>query len=243
MVEIAKKSFSKEVNTWTQTVGIVVAAIWGIYTFGYKEIFIPKTAPVNISMDLQLQKVGVSNKKKNKLIAVEMKVSATNPSSRGVKLLPSVWIAYGEKVVFIGENTSFNKKLNSALNVQNESFKQKHVESKFTATVAGGNLFLDDYLKPKETRTRTIIFHVPEKKYDVLEVKAIMPSGEDTDIVKLKWRFDEKLKAPFLDYYPVDKEGNVGRSRIIDHIKLKDLDENKIKLRKSISSSRLSLLH
>lgn len=242
MGSVVNRSRSKEINTWTQTAGIIVAAIWGIYTFGYKEIFIPNTAPVNISMDLQLQKVGISNKKKNRLIAVEMKVSATNPSSRGVKLLPSIWIAYGEKLVFIDENTLFNKKLNSALNIQNESFKQKHVESKFIATVAGGNLFLDDYLKPKETRTRTIIFHVPDKKYDVLEVKAIMPSGEDTGIVKLKWRFDENLKAPFLDYYPVDKKGNVGRSRITDHVKLKDLDENKIKLRNSISSSRLSLL-
>jgi hypothetical protein len=75
-------SFSKELNTWVQTVGILIAAVWGVYTFIFKEIWIPESAPVNVTVDLQLNKLGVSNSTdksgSKQLMAVQMKLSAAN---------------------------------------------------------------------------------------------------------------------------------------------------------------------
>lgn len=39
-----------------QTTAIVLAGVWALYTFVYKEILLPKSAPVNVSIDLQLKK-------------------------------------------------------------------------------------------------------------------------------------------------------------------------------------------
>ena len=99
MARSSERTIGQEVNTWVQTFGILVAAAWGVYTFIYKEIVLPKSAPVNISVNLELKTIGPSNPQeteaKKQLIAVEMKVSATNPSPREVYLLPSIWFAYG----------------------------------------------------------------------------------------------------------------------------------------------------
>jgi hypothetical protein len=89
-----ESSFGRELNAWVQTIAIIVAASWGIYTFVYKEITLPKSAPVNVSMDLQLKKIGTSVDKREQevpFVAVEMKVRATNPTSRSIYLLPSTW--------------------------------------------------------------------------------------------------------------------------------------------------------
>src|SRR6266404_5182874 len=81
-----------------QIVGILIAAIWGVYTFFEKEVFIPKSAPVNISVNLQLKKVATGSGNQAGLTAVEMNVSATNPSTREIHLLPSAWSARGVRI-------------------------------------------------------------------------------------------------------------------------------------------------
>src|SRR5256885_1464223 len=92
-----RRDFGEILNTWVQTIGICIAAIWGVYTFVFKEILVPKSAPVNVTINLQLKKIGTGPTNGN-LTAVEMKISATNPSSRKVYLLPSVWVAHGIRI-------------------------------------------------------------------------------------------------------------------------------------------------
>lgn len=91
-----ERTLGQTLNTWVQTIGIVCAGAWALlYTFGYKDIFVPKSAPVNISLNLSLKKVGPKASSTDSLTAVEMKIAATNPSSRPVYLLRSAWVAIG----------------------------------------------------------------------------------------------------------------------------------------------------
>ena len=66
----------------------------GCWTFIFKEIEVPKSAPVNISLNLQLKKIETPQNNEV-LSAIEMKISATNPSTREIYLLPNAWVAYG----------------------------------------------------------------------------------------------------------------------------------------------------
>ena len=123
MATSSERSIAKELNTWVQTIVIIIAFIWGAYTFIYKEIVLPKAAPVNVTVDLLLKKIGPPNSPLQKgengaLIAIEMDVSAANPSSRSVNLFPSVWFAHGYKVRSIPENKDFNNQVISTLNSQ-----------------------------------------------------------------------------------------------------------------------------
>src|SRR5262249_51546819 len=158
MATSAERTFGQELNTWVQTIGILIAAAWGGYTFIYKEVLLPKSAPVNISMNLQLKKIGPGGSEKIKekqLFAVEMRVSATNPSPRLVYLLTSAWVAYG-----LDDTVSDGKRIdkqvaNASLNSHKQYYSLRHANVTGSSVVAVGNLFQDTTLKPNETAMRT----------------------------------------------------------------------------------------
>jgi len=116
MANSQEQASKKEIHIWVQTIGIGVATFWGIYTFIHKEIFIPMNAPTSISLNLQLRETGRSHivAKKKALIAIEMKASAKNTSSKTIYLLPNIWEAYGSKVEAINDD-SFNKKATGSI--------------------------------------------------------------------------------------------------------------------------------
>jgi hypothetical protein len=191
-----ERTVAQKLNTWAQTIGIVIAAAWGVYTFIYKEVMLPRSAPVNISVNLQLKKIGFASSQiqdENKsLIAVEMRVSATNPSPREVYLLPSAWIVYGHKIGVLRERRAFTEEAITALNSGQGIYVEKHSAPVTTSVVAIGSLFADDVLKPNEAATRTVVFHVPPGRYDWLDVQAIMPTMAKKGGAALEWKFDEK---------------------------------------------------
>jgi hypothetical protein len=203
---VMKTSF--DIHKWVQTIAIVIAAIWAVYTFIYKEIYLPNTTPVNVSTDLDLKVSPIIEDKTNTLIPVQLNIKIRNPSSREIKLLPSVWFAYGREVIPVAENEPFSEELSKALTSFNESYAEKHAKSKYSAIVAAGRLFRDEILKPKEILERTVIFHVPVKKYDVVEALVIIPSAEFPDLFQLEWAFDDEYNTPRINIYTEDSDGS-----------------------------------
>ena len=192
-----KRNFGENLNTWVQTIGILIAAGWGVWTFVYKEIKIPASAPTNISLNLQLKRVEkVGNQKSFDII--EMKVSATNPSSRVCYILSSAWAAYGIKLTYSNYTNidSFYKLGTYVLNTHMGHYIEKHSSLEMDSLVAVGNLFRDEFIEPSESITTTIVFHVPRNEYDILEVHAYMPSVGLKNRVSLKWSLDEKGLHP-----------------------------------------------
>ena len=194
MANSGERSFAQELNTWIQTIGIIIAACWGVYTFVYKEIMVPKSAPVNITLNLELKKIGtglLKNKDRIRpLVPVELKVSAKNPSSREVYLLTGAWIAYGMKIDHFEEVQSFSVK--DIVSEQNKLwYKERHSGVLKSTVVAFGGVFRDTSLKPDETTVRTLMFYLPPDEYDVLEVHLVMPTVGRKDAVEVEWKVDE----------------------------------------------------
>jgi len=189
-----QRSLGERINTWVQTTGILVAAGWGFYTFVYKEIEVPKSAPVNISLTLELKKIdtGVITEQ---LTAIELKVSVTNPSSRKIYLLPTAWIAYGENFTAIKtDEETFIKYANAQLlDTKNISTLQRYAQSQDILSktlfrpIATGHLFHYDSLKPGETTTRQLLFFVPKGDYNAVSLSTIMPTAEDISGMQLEW--------------------------------------------------------
>ena len=201
MAKRPEQTLGQAINTWVQTIGILIAAAWGFYTFVYKEVWLPKSAPVNISVNLQLKKIGPGNPQgtdqKKKLIAVEMRVSATNPSTRQVYLLPSAWIALG-LVDNASNGTLSDTAAARALSAGLGQYVQKHAVAAETPIVAVGSLFKDTTLKPNETTTHTVIIYVPDGTYDRIEVAAMMPTMSKQDRLALEWKLDKTGITPFM---------------------------------------------
>jgi hypothetical protein len=264
MVNSYERSFGQKFNTWIQTFGIIIAAAWGVYTFIFKEIIIPKATPINITLSLQLHKIGEENIKiegEKSLIAIEMKVSATNPSSRTVYLLPNIWVAYGKKIVAIN-NDSFNDRVADALQPDDYDVHilsvERHSEIKSASMVAVGRLFIDNFLRPGEKALRTLIFHVPAKKYDLLEVFLMMPTVADYGLIELEWKLDDNQEGVIIDkIYSIETQcvwwtfcirKTPGERKLVEKDKsgyfdFKNQIFNKAEYQMQSSTGELSLLH
>ncbi len=240
MADSQKKTLVEHIHSWVPTLGIIIAAAWGVYTFVYQEIIIPKSAPVNITINLQLQKVGANNLKSRtdgNLEAVEIKVLATNPSSRIVYLLPSYWVAYGMAVNPIDEN-SFTARSNAALESA-FNYSERYSEVSSTSVIAIGRLFSDDVLKPGETTMRTVIFHIPAHKYDLLEVSSYIPATSAHGKYELKWHLNDNS---MIDATLYRVEAN-GKLKIMEKNKNGGYSDEKGELQAAHATSQLSLWH
>jgi hypothetical protein len=243
MATPSERTFGQELNTWVQTIGIIIAAVWGAYTFIYKEIMLPKSTPVNISVNLQLKKIGTpasqAQARKNALIAVEMQVAAINPSAREVFLLPSAWVVYGVKVVdTFREGNTFAKEAVSSLNSREGIYVEKYATSTTTSVVAIGNLFRDEVLKPNEKATRTLVFHVPPGGFDWLEVQAVMPTMGRKGGATLEWGFDEKNNSLVPVVYRVSASGE---RKEMEKDKAGAYSDSRLELQMATAMSALSL--
>lgn len=241
MADSRERTFAEKLSTWVQIMGILVASGWGVYTFIYKEISLPRSAPINVSVKLDLRRIGTTiaytSDQHAPITDVEMQISMTNPSSRKVDLLPSVWIAFGYR--FAPTDTSdvyFNTRASAALNMP-----LGFIERGFTRTsntvLSTGRLFTDTFLKPNESVTRTHILHIPANTYDVLEVGCFIPSASDASHLDVEWRIDSTGSLRLRSYY-LDKERH--RTPITGD-SLKDYGEPPIEFQQSSSRSQISL--
>jgi hypothetical protein len=199
-------SFAENFKAWTQTGGIIIAAGWAVYTFVYKEITAPKSAPVNITLDLQLKKIEPLAPEQG-LTAIEARCSAKNPSSREVQLLPSAWIAYGSTIAAKADDSHSIEEATATL--QDKTGLRpwmRHATRDKISMIATGHLFKDTGLKPGEATTRTLVLYVPKNTYNQLDFIAVMPSAENTSGIQLAWRVsaDEELVD---ELYHLDPKG------------------------------------
>lgn len=225
------RSLGQEISSWLTAVGILIAAAWGGYTFIYKEILLPSSAPVNISVDLQLKKVGkkepngarvndASDKangaqvneasdrpnsaqgieKRKQLIAVEMRISAINPSPRDVYLLPSAWVAIGV-VDKISDQELPDERAEEVLNEMPGEYIQKHSDFAELSVIAIGSLLPDSVLRPNERAGRTEIIYVPAGRYDRVIVRAQLITMSKKLKRLVEWKMQDKI--PVLKLYRV----------------------------------------
>lgn len=242
----SERSISQEINTWVQIIGIIIGSGWGVYTFIYKEIWIPKSAPVNVTVDLQLKKIERPNSqqmqdKKQGLTAIEMEITATNPSSRIVYLLSSRWTAYGINVDIRDEDPELANKIPTTLNSQKVAYIEKYAKTGAASSdipVAIGNAFSDNSIKPNEKLTRKIIFHIPSRKFDLIDVVVQISSMGLMNGAIAEWGYN-KGDGFLLNVYRIAENG----ARIAV-----DVDENgyfiadtKLELQTNKSESMLSL--
>lgn len=173
----------KKVVSWS-TLALIIGGVWAVITFYYTQVFLPKTAPINISLKLELKKIGprAGAIDKDNLVAVELQTTATNPSSREVYLLKSAWVATACNVEMkkadASENREFVKSSDALLNSTQENEIELFSVRTGCTYVAAGRLFADLALKPNESIHRAIVFYVPSNKYDELTVQVRMPSEE-----------------------------------------------------------------
>jgi hypothetical protein len=99
MAEELQRSTADAIRLWIQAVGVpVVVLAFGAWQFWLKEVVWPAQAPVNLSTELRVKEAGTistTERDVNGLQAIELEITAGNPSSRKLFLLGNLWVAHG----------------------------------------------------------------------------------------------------------------------------------------------------
>ncbi len=154
-----------DVHEWSKTVALVVAALWGVYTFIWKDILVPSWAPASLVIEVKPLQEGFETKpgaERTGPSRVRLRVIATNPSSRTLYLLPSVWWATGMQRTETGPGRSFEAAANAVLRDLPVLQAERGQELVSTGVVATGRLFIDDQILPGETVSRDLSIALPK---------------------------------------------------------------------------------
>jgi hypothetical protein len=119
-------------------------------------------------------------------------------------------LAYGKKIS-PHERNSFETDANVALN-SSDRYAEKDAELVSAEVVAAGRLFGDYSLRPGETATRTIIFHVRAMQYDQVSLIAQIPTTSRPGRLDATWTFNPKVQALQIVMYRID--GTHGRTEM-----------------------------
>jgi hypothetical protein len=192
MTAASEKSLGETLNTWVQTIGIVCAGVWAAYTFVYKDILVPRSAPVDVSVTLELKKIGPKSTSDQGpgLIAVQMIATATNPSPRETQLVTSVWIADACTIASSKDVEGFDKRGEDALNGITDNSEMQFAKTGNCSIAGLGRAFHDTHLNANETVRSTKIFYVPVDRFDEVDVGVAVASADRPDDISWQWKIE-----------------------------------------------------
>jgi hypothetical protein len=165
------------IRDWVQPVVVVAAFLAGIWQFQVKEYWNPAAAPLNLSMDVTLKEAGFSPGKGNEPFeAIELAITAKNPSTLDLYLLASCWDAKGFAISNRNESEDWAKtiKIEEDTEISHPGTFYKLDRSR---VMAAGRVFKDSILHPNESISTSFVFYVPQDVYDILSVQIMLPTA------------------------------------------------------------------
>ena len=156
--------------------GVALTAV----AFIYRDVYLPATAPINLTTEVKVQEAGVgaTGVDGRPLEAIEIRISARNPSSRKVYLLKNLWRAIGVRIKSIPEDDSWVDHANERIGEGYLLAGSRHHVSDTATLVAAGNAFADTLLNPNETISAAVVIYLPKGTYDLLQVDTFLPTWQ-----------------------------------------------------------------
>lgn len=176
----------EKLNTWVQTIALVLAGIWAIYTFVFKEIWVPRSSPAFISADVDVSHSGATDS----LEAIQLRFTLKNQGERAVYTLPSVATVWASRVQKVDISRSkFIDDINSVLvtDAVDSRIFLRHGGVSEPELVGVFRLFSGYEFLPNSTAANEVLIYVPPGEYDQLEVDVVFLVVSDTVGMGARW--------------------------------------------------------
>jgi hypothetical protein len=170
---------SEPLHHWIQSLGILIASVWGVYTFIYKDILVPSWQPPNLTLEATITPVPGRRPGPAGLEAT-LEAKATNSRTRPVHLLANYWILSGlQRSPAPPPSPATESHLLSQANQVLRQQELSHLESSVTsqpeaAFLAVGRLFDDNLVQPGETISRSLLVRIP-RGTEAVQLRAFLP--------------------------------------------------------------------
>jgi hypothetical protein len=204
------KLVEDRINTWVQIAGILIAAVWGIYTFIYKEIRVPSAVPVNTTLGLEIRSPDAKSAvRRDGMVPLSVIVSAANPSTRSVEFFNSIFVVQGYRNKK-KERYEFDERLaREALNSDGLMVESRFSDKPEIDFIAAGRLFEDSGLKPGEKITRTELLYIPADMFDAVELSVYVPTATSTEGLEQIWEIKGLGVASMIKVAATHKDADV----------------------------------
>lgn len=169
--EPTPSKFSMEtLNSAVQTLAIVGAGAWAVYTFIYEAKIAPGLAPPSVSVTSALEKVG----QRGDLVAIRSAVTRTNVGQTGVRVLALTYNVVGIKMRFVEARAADTM-------LESRSGSSTFAEAKYYDEPESGEVILrhgilfegatalpssPSGLNPGEAVSRDLVFYADPTKFD-----------------------------------------------------------------------------
>jgi hypothetical protein len=169
-------SRSELLHEWIRLGGTLIALTWAIYTFIYKDIYVPSQQPAHLNLEASLKPVPDRPTTAGDLEML-LEIKATNSSSRRVYLLANIWkLREMNAAPRTGPRAEreFIQEVNGELKNDSVLHMERGVQRQSGKLIAIGRLFGDDFINPGNTKNRSILVSIP-KGTNAVELNLIMP--------------------------------------------------------------------
>ena len=158
------------INNITQTVALILAGAWGVYTFIYQERIAPALAPPTLSVTSVLEKAG----RHGDLTAIRCAVTRTNVGQSSVRIMGLTYNVSGIKEQFLtgsATNPGFTSALGDAHSVNRARYQLEPERQEII--LQNGTLFAGAHeggspsdLNPEEAVTRNMVLYADRARFD-----------------------------------------------------------------------------
>jgi hypothetical protein len=169
--EPTRSKWSMEtLSSAVQTLAIVLAGAWGVYTFVYEAKIAPGLAPPSVSVTSALERVG----EKDGTVAIRSTVTRTNVGQAEVRVLALTYNVVGVRVRF-GERGAPARELAGDLAGSNAVAEAKYYEPDGGEVIlrhgvlfegAAGSSGSPSGLNPGEAVSRDLVFYADPDRFD-----------------------------------------------------------------------------
>jgi hypothetical protein len=169
-------SRSELLHEWIRLGGTLIALTWAIYTFIYKDIYVPSQQPAHLNLEASLKPVPDRPTTAGDLEML-LEIKATNSSSGRVYLLANIWKLRemnAEPRTGPRAEREFIQEVNGVLKNDSLLPMERGVQRQSGKLIAIGRLFGDDFINPGNTKNRSILVSIP-KGTNAVELNLIMP--------------------------------------------------------------------
>jgi hypothetical protein len=187
-------------NNMVQTVAIIAAGAWAVYTFIYQAKIAPGLEPPSLSVTSTLAEVG----HKGDQVAIRSTVTRTNVGHTGVRLLAITYNVVGSKVHFADKIWPGPEPEMDLSQANSVTAARYYAEPEHEVIVRHGMLFEgaahedggrdapDSVLNPGETISRDMIFYADRAEFDAVRFQVTMTYEKESEApVPLSFRLDE----------------------------------------------------
>lgn len=187
---------SKIVNSWVQSIAIIIAGMWGLYQFIYVEKIKPAQEKPSLEIEVSIHNLGKITPKNDskKLTAYRATITTKNIGKAKAFVASSFFQIHGDEV--FRKNDDYQLKMENVYEIINKGNQQisKTYKTENSHLITTGTVYNPrSWFNVGQTISVDKIFYLSEENYSQIEANVFILSGADISDIYIRSKVDDNF--------------------------------------------------